>query len=80
MPFLGHIDATDLRRAASQSPLWGTSIDWNLDRPTPEVPMINVGPWGRDYHHWLERVHVGYAFTVLPELLRDLAEAVLRSQ
>ena len=80
MPFLGHIDTADLRRAASQSPLWGTSIDWDLDRPTPGVPMMNVGPWGRDYHHWLERVHVGYAFTVLPELLRDLAEAALQSE
>ena len=79
MPFLGHVDASDLRHAASQSPLWGTSIDWNLDRPTPQVPMINVGPWGRDYHHWLERLHVGYAFTVLPELLRDLAGAVLET-
>lgn len=77
MPFLGDIDAADLRRAARQSPLWGTSIDWDLDRPTPRIPMMNVGPWGRDYHHWLERVHVGYAFDVLPELLRDLAGAAL---
>ena len=55
MPFLGHIDAADLRHAAAHSPLWGTSINWDLERPTPKVPMINVGPWGRDYHHWLER-------------------------
>ncbi len=78
MSFLGHIDAGDLRHAAGQSPLWGSSIEWNLDRPTPDIPMLNVGPWGRDYHHWLERVHAGYAFGVLPDLVADLAREALR--
>jgi len=78
MSFLGHIDAGDLRHAAAQSPLWGSSIVWDVDRPTPDIPMLNVGPWGRDYHHWLERVHAGYAFGVLPELVADLAREALR--
>lgn len=78
MPFLGIVDAEDLRRTADNTPVWGSSIDWDLDRaPTPGIPMLNVGPWGRDYHHWLERVHIPYAFGVLPELVRELTFAVL---
>lgn len=78
MSFLGQIDAEDLRHAAENTPIWGSSIRWDLTRPpTPGIPMLNVGPWGRDYHHWLERVHEPYAYGVLPELVRDLAAAAL---
>jgi arginine utilization protein RocB len=63
---------------AAETPIWGSSILWDLSgSPTPGFPVINVGPWGRDYHHWLERVHVRYAFEVLPLLVRDLCRAVL---
>jgi arginine utilization protein RocB len=41
------------------------------------LPTINLGPWGRDYHQWLERVHVPYSFDVLPELVWRVALAVL---
>ena len=80
MSFLGQVDGEDLRRAAENTPVWGSSILWDLDRPpTPGIPMLNVGPWGRDYHHWLERVHEPYAYGVLPELVRDLAAAALET-
>ncbi len=79
MSFLGMADADDLRATAANTPIWGSSIRWDLSRPpTPGIPMTNIGPWGRDYHHWLERVHQPYAFDVLPELVRDVAMAALR--
>jgi arginine utilization protein RocB len=34
-----------------------------------DLPVINVGPWGRDYHQRLERVYMPYSFGVLPELV-----------
>ncbi len=34
-----------------------------------DCPIINLGPWGKDYHQRLERVYTPYAFEVLPELL-----------
>ena len=78
MSFLGIADAGDLRATADNTPIWGSSIRWDLsDAPTPNIPMTNIGPWGRDYHHWLERVHQPYAFDVLPEIVRDVARAVL---
>jgi arginine utilization protein RocB len=38
-------------------------------RSTLDVPVVNIGPWGRDYHQRTERLFMPYAFTTLPELL-----------
>ena len=40
-------------------------------------PVINVGPWGRDYHQMGERVHKEYSFVELPELLSRLVRGTL---
>jgi arginine utilization protein RocB len=78
MSFLGPVDGADLEDVAANTPLWGSSIRWDLARgATPGFPLVNIGPWGRDYHHWLERVHAPYAFEVLPALVRAVALRVL---
>jgi arginine utilization protein RocB len=41
-------------------------------------PIVNIGPWGKDYHQRLERVHTPYAFEVLPELLWRVLRGILR--
>jgi arginine utilization protein RocB len=67
MSFLGPVDAIDLAMVARETPIWGSSIRWDVrSEPTPGFPIVNIGPWGRDYHGWLERVHAPYAFEVLP--------------
>jgi arginine utilization protein RocB len=43
-------------------------------------PSVNIGPWGREYHQKLERVHGPYAFEVLPDLLHDASCAILGHQ
>ncbi len=43
-------------------------------------PVVNIGPWGREYHQRLERVHVDYSFKVLPELLWRISIALLSSE
>ncbi|RTR29390.1 M20/M25/M40 family metallo-hydrolase [Deinococcus radiophilus] len=45
--------------------------------PMPVFPTVNLGPWGRDYHQWLERVHLPYASQGLPAAVWDLAWTVL---
>ncbi len=78
MSFVGPVDEADLKEAARQTPIWGTSIRWDLSGgATPAIPIVNIGPWGRDYHHWLERAHAPYAFEVLPALLRAVVRRVL---
>jgi arginine utilization protein RocB len=72
MSFLGEASG-DLSIVESNTPIWGTSF------VMPEAagyPCINIGPWGRDYHHWLERLHAPYAFEVLPRALLAVIDAV----
>lgn len=61
-----------------RSPLELPPVPGNLG-----CPVLNVGPWGREYHQGGERVHAAYAFQELPELLwriimGALAPATLR--
>ena len=62
---------------AANTPAWGQGIRWPATRATLGVPAINIGPWGRDYHTPLERLHTGYAFELLPDLVLATAMAVL---
>jgi arginine utilization protein RocB len=48
-----------------------------IQSATLGVPTINIGPWGRDYHQWLERAHIKYSFEHLPEIVWRVAMAVL---
>ena len=73
MSFLNPSDAPEARLLASQACPLG------LD-PLPagfSCPVVNIGPWGREYHQRLERVHADYAFRVLPELLRRVTRRIL---
>jgi arginine utilization protein RocB len=73
MSFFGEASG-DLSIVAANTPIWGTSF------VMPEAagyPCINLGPWGRDYHHWLERLHARYAFETLPRALLAVIDAVV---
>ncbi len=75
MSFLGRSDRSELAFVAGNTPPWGTGIRWDLGREmTAGVPTINVGPWGRDYHQRLERVHAPYSFGILPEIVARIAK------
>lgn len=71
MSFLGKAPGSG---DAANTPLAGSSFD--LPEPAG-YPVINIGPWGRDYHHWLERLHAPYAFDVLPLVLLNVMDTVL---
>jgi arginine utilization protein RocB len=65
MSFFNPTDGLEPQQfVASQMP-----IEQKVFEPSLRCPIINSGPWGRDYHQRLERVHAPYAFGVLPELL-----------
>jgi arginine utilization protein RocB len=73
MSFLGR-PSGEFAAAEANTPVWGSSFTLN---PPPSYPVINIGPWGRDYHHWLERLHAPYAFDVLPRLVLRATKAAL---
>jgi arginine utilization protein RocB len=77
MSFLGQVDAAAVPAIAANTPAWGAGIDWPEGDPSLGVPTVNIGPWGRDYHTPLERLHAPYAFEVLPELLLATVREIL---
>ncbi len=71
MSWFGHTDPADIQFVNDNTPVQAAQI-----HAVPAgLPCINLGPWGRDYHQWLERVHVPYSFGVLPELVWELVGA-----
>jgi arginine utilization protein RocB len=74
MSFVGEA-SRDFSAVAENTPIWGTSF--TLQEPAG-YPCINIGPWGRDYHHWLERLHATYAFETLPKVLLAVIDAVFK--
>ncbi|AWN21968.1 peptidase M20 [Deinococcus irradiatisoli] len=55
----------------------------HVDPAPPDAlrfPVINIGPWGRDYHQRLERVQLPYSFGVVPELLWRVCHSVLEAE
>lgn len=74
MSFVGKASG-DMGAIAANTPMRDTGF--RMPQPAG-YPCINIGPWGRDYHHWLERLYTPYAFGVLPRLILKVAESVLK--
>ena len=72
MSFFGEASG-DLSIVAANTPIWDTGF---MMPEAAGYPCINLGPWGRDYHQWLERLHAPYAFEVLPLALLAVIDAV----
>jgi arginine utilization protein RocB len=76
MSFLGvqpEAQTTRFVAANTTSPSYVDATGSNLLR----FPLVNIGPWGRDYHQKFERVHTVYAFEVLPDVVFEAASAAL---
>ncbi|CAN7647978.1 M20/M25/M40 family metallo-hydrolase [Rhizobium sp. LjRoot254] len=76
MSFFGAaIDESDTAVVADNTPaaLW-------VDRPPADTltyPVVNIGPWGREFHQRLERLYMPYAFDVFPKFLVEIVREVL---
>jgi arginine utilization protein RocB len=76
MSFFNPVDGVEPQRfVTSQMPVKQAIFEAKLN-----CPIINIGPWGRDYHQKLERVYTPYAFEVLPGFLWNLIHAVLSTR
>ncbi|MFZ0215816.1 MAG: M20/M25/M40 family metallo-hydrolase [Candidatus Dormiibacterota bacterium] len=77
--FGGGEEAVGLQAIAENTPGWDRAIRVDTEAARRlDVPIVNIGPWGRDYHQRLERVFAPYGFGVVPELVwrvvRDLLD------
>lgn len=76
MSFFGQGDATVFARLAAETPGWDACVGLHK-ASVGQLPTINLGPWGRDYHTPLERIETDYGFRALPRLLADLCGRLL---
>ncbi|TYR79768.1 M20/M25/M40 family metallo-hydrolase [Priestia megaterium] len=59
-------------------PLWGRGYELPLrELSILQVPVLNLGPVGRDAHQWTERLEVHYSFKELPTLIHKAIEIAL---
>ncbi|WP_299088151.1 M20/M25/M40 family metallo-hydrolase [uncultured Metabacillus sp.] len=59
-----------LSQLTANMPLYGNGYSLPLsEMQRLNIPVLNIGPVGRDPHKWTERLHIPYAFEILPELL-----------
>jgi arginine utilization protein RocB len=78
MSFLGEADTAGVQLIAANTPAWACGVRWSGE--VGAIPTVNIGPWGRDYHTPLERLHAPFAFDVLPALVLDAAREALRRE
>ncbi|GGF42264.1 peptidase M20 [Aliidongia dinghuensis] len=76
MSFFGHRPAVDDSSFVADNTPASALVD-TVRQDVLSFPVVNIGPWGREYHQRLERVHVPYAFDELPRLLREIVSCVL---
>ena len=76
MSFFGQADDTAFAALAADTPVWKAAVGLGAGS-LGQVPTVNLGPWGRDYHTPLERIHVDYGFRILPLLIADLTRRIL---
>jgi arginine utilization protein RocB len=80
MSFLGgQTSSEELDMLSANSPAWRRRSGFDYGATSLlNLPVANVGPWGRDYHQRIERVYMPYSFEVLPELLWRIQADLLR--
>jgi len=75
--YFGQADASTIPDIAANTPAWRAVLGGSERLAVAGIPTVNAGPWGRDYHTRLERMHVDYGFRVLPALVAEIAGQVL---
>lgn len=81
-PFYPYItDACYAAHRMSANDALARALPATLREPWASLPglgleVVNLGPWGRDAHGLLERVHAGWTFDRLPRLVMQVLEAV----
>ena len=76
MSFFGESHAEAFAELARNTPCWPVAVGLTASS-VAQIPTLNLGPWGRDYHTSLERIEMDYGFRVLPGLLCDLVSRIL---
>jgi len=66
----------DIECIKSNSPGWDTLYRIPFGKlKTLDVPIINLGPWGKDLHKITERVFTKDVYEVIPNIMLEIIKA-----
>ncbi|ELK44887.1 M20/M25/M40 family metallo-hydrolase [Halobacillus sp. ACCC02827] len=73
--------ASSLQDLTKQMPIHGNGFEWPAEAMEMiTMPILNVGPLGRDPHQWTERLELSYSFEKLPVILTHTIHELFRTQ
>lgn len=76
MSFFGQGRASAFADLAAHTPGWDALVGLGA-ASVLNVPTVNLGPWGRDYHSRYERIETDYGFRILPQVLIGVVRRIL---
>ncbi|MDF2910749.1 MAG: hypothetical protein K0Q56_1630, partial [Sporolactobacillus laevolacticus] len=72
---------TSMKELTANMPIWGHGYSIPFDAMEQlSVPVLNLGPIGRDAHQWTERLDADFAFGPLKELLTISVQELLTKE
>lgn len=83
LSFVGPSSAanSNLTNLTKNMPLNGKGFDFPEDIiEALTMPILNVGPLGRDAHQWTERLELTYSFEMLPDILTSTIKELLEKE
>lgn len=78
MSFFGEAAKRCLDIVHANTPAWKDTLRWTSQSGLANLPTVNIGPWWRDYHRSLERLHTGYARSMSCPSLGDVCSRTAR--
>jgi arginine utilization protein RocB len=80
MSYCGLQDADDvIEMLKPNMPTWGHRYSLPLEELARlNVPVFNVGPFGRDAHKFTERLHTEFSYQTAPRLLKEAVMTMLK--
>lgn len=87
-PGLSDLSFTGMKQSAnalfplvSNMPLYGNGYELPFDAMRAlNVPVMNLGPLGRDAHKWTERLEMDYSFVKLHDTLSYTIKELLKEE
>ena len=72
-------DVEGLKALGKNMPAWGTKYFYNVDDILAvNVPVVNIGTFGKDGHKITERVHMKYTFENVPNITYNTVKKLLK--
>lgn len=72
--------ASLLSDLTKQMPIHGNGFEWPTEvMESITMPVLNIGPLGRDPHQWTERLELSYSFEKLPKILTRVIQELFKA-